>query len=85
MIEHFGQTEAGLRRLRGPIGIYIGSKTPPEIAVSVMAEILAVKNGVALPRDVDVSHAKNERAVPENDAGDAVQTKADGLVCGMDR
>jgi xanthine dehydrogenase accessory factor len=76
MIEHFEQTEAGLARLRGPIGIYIGSKTPPEIAVSVMAEILAVKNGVALPRDVDVSHAKNERAVPENEVPAA-------LVCGV--
>ena len=47
MIEHFGETEATLSRLRGPIGIYIGSKTPPEIAVSIMAEVLAVKNGVA--------------------------------------
>ena len=35
MMEHFGQTEASLQRLRGPIGVlYIGSKTPPEIAVS---------------------------------------------------
>lgn len=59
LIEHFGQSEAGLARLRGPIGIYIGSKTPPEIAVSVMAEILAVKNGVRLPRDVAVGEAKD--------------------------
>ena len=58
MVEHLGQTAETLARLRGPIGIYIGSKTPPEIAVSVMAEILAVKNGVTLPRDMDVSHAK---------------------------
>ena len=61
MMEHFGQTEATLQRLRGPIGVYIGSKTPPEIAVSVMAEILAVKNGVALPQGVEVARAKNER------------------------
>lgn len=60
MVEHFEQTEASLARLRGPIGIYIGSKTPPEIAVSVMAEILAVKNGVPLPRDLDVARAKNQ-------------------------
>lgn len=59
MIEHFGQTPESLARLRGPIGIYIGSKTPPEIAVSVMAEILAVKNGVTLPRDMEVASAKN--------------------------
>jgi xanthine dehydrogenase accessory factor len=61
MIEHFGQTEAGLARLRGPIGIYIGSKTPAEIAVSVMAEVLAVKNAVPLPRDLDVAFAKNSQ------------------------
>ena len=59
MIEHFEQTEASLARLRGPIGIYVGSKTPPEIAVSVMAEILAVKNGVPLPREMEVAHAKS--------------------------
>mgnify|MGYP000202113333 FL=1 len=59
MIEHFDQTEASLAKLRGPIGIYIGSKTPAEIAVSIMAEVLAVKNGVPLPRDMDVAHAKN--------------------------
>ncbi|WP_341957916.1 XdhC family protein [Pseudomonas sp. RC10] len=58
LIEHFGETEASLQRLRGPIGIYIGSKTPAEIAVSVMAEILAAKNGVVLPRDVSVTEAK---------------------------
>lgn len=61
LIEHFDQTEASLERLRGPIGIYIGSKTPPEIAVSVMAEILAVKNGVTLPRDMVVAQAKDAR------------------------
>ena len=58
MVEHFGQTAESLVRLRGPIGIYIGSKTPPEIAVSVMAEILAVKNGVVLPREIEVGVAK---------------------------
>lgn len=77
MIEHFGETEASLRRLRGPIGLYIGSKTPPEIAVSIMAEVLAVKNGVALSKEAQVGPAKDERAVRENDAGE--------LVCGLGR
>lgn len=77
MAEHFGLNEAALARLRGPIGIYIGSKTPPEIAVSVMAEVLAVKNGVVLPRDMEVAQAKNERAVLANDPSD--------LVCGVAR
>ena len=77
MIEHFEQTTESLIPLRGPIGIYIGSKTPPEIAVSIMAEILAVKNGVKLPRDMDVAWAKNDMAVPANDPGE--------LVCGVPR
>ena len=77
MAEHFGLSEATLSRLRGPIGIYIGSKTPPEIAVSVMAEVLAVKNGVLLPRDMTVAQAKNERAVIAN--------QVDDLVCGVGR
>ena len=67
MIEHFEQTDATLARLRGPIGIYIGSKTPAEIAVSIMAEVLAVKNGVPLPRDMDVAHAKNTQQLPPNE------------------
>jgi xanthine dehydrogenase accessory factor len=62
LIEHFEQTQESLARLRGPIGIYIGSKTPPEIAVSIMAEVLAVKNGVPLTRDMDVASAKNQLA-----------------------
>jgi len=80
MIEHFEQTEESLARLRGPIGIYIGSKTPPEIAVSVMAEILAVKNGVTLPRDLDVAQANNDNAVRPNDPGDLVCTPAEERV-----
>ncbi|NLZ10631.1 MAG: XdhC family protein [Alcaligenaceae bacterium] len=63
MIEHFDQTPESLKRLRGPIGIYIGSKTPPEIAVSIMAEVLAVKNGVTLPRDMEVAFAKDNAGV----------------------
>ncbi|QIL72391.1 XdhC family protein [Diaphorobacter sp. HDW4B] len=80
MIEYFDETEESLARLRGPIGIYIGSKTPAEIAVSVMAEILAVKNGVALPRDMEVANAKNERHLAAHDA-----PTPDSIVCGLKR
>ena len=69
MIEHLDQTDESLAHLRGPIGIYIGSKTPPEIAVSVMAEVLAVKNGVPLPRDLDVAHVKDQKDIAPNAPG----------------
>ncbi|MDO9421041.1 MAG: XdhC family protein [Herminiimonas sp.] len=46
MMTHFNETNASLARLHSPVGIHIGSKTPAEIAVSVMAEIIAVKNGI---------------------------------------
>ena len=39
---------AAINRLHGPIGLHIGSHTPPEIALSLLAEVVAVKNGIAL-------------------------------------
>ena len=51
----FDLSDAQLARLHGPIGIYIGSKTPSEIAISIMAEMTAVKNGV--PQHLLVPHA----------------------------
>lgn len=46
LLEHFDFSAAEVARLRGPAGVYIGSHTPPEIALSIMAEITAIKNGV---------------------------------------
>ena len=75
MMEHFDETAESLQRLRGPIGIFIASKTPPEIAVSIMAEILAVKNGIDLPLAMRVGPAKDGRDVQANDPG--------AIVCGL--
>src|SRR4026207_503003 len=46
----FDLSEAELARLHGPIGLNIGSKTPPEIAVSILAEMTAVRHGVDLDK-----------------------------------
>lgn len=39
-------TTEQLERLHAPIGIPIGSKTPPEIAISVIAQITAIRNSI---------------------------------------
>jgi xanthine dehydrogenase accessory factor len=36
-------------RLYGPIGLYIGAQTPPEIAISILAEIISLKYGITPP------------------------------------
>lgn len=41
----FDLSPAQIDRLRGPVGLNIGSKTPPEIAVSIVAELVAVRSG----------------------------------------
>ena len=41
-----GLTEEQTARIRTPIGLEIGSRTPEEIALSIMAEIVSVRSGV---------------------------------------
>lgn len=64
-----GVPEAALARLHAPIGLPIGSRTPAEIAIALLAELTAVRNGVALvagdslpaaAQDTDITHAERE-------------------------
>lgn len=43
-----GVSDEALARIHGPIGLPLGSKTPAEIAISILAEMIAVRRGKKL-------------------------------------
>lgn len=44
-----GHTDEEMARIRGPVGLSIEAVTAPEIAASIVAEIIAVRRGAPLP------------------------------------
>jgi xanthine dehydrogenase accessory factor len=44
-LRNAGVSDESLARIRGPIGLDIGASSPEEMAVSIMAEIIAVRKG----------------------------------------
>ncbi len=61
-LREFDLSEHQIAKLHGPIGIYIGSKTPYEIAISILAELTAVKNAVMLPWEISIAEGKRREA-----------------------
>jgi xanthine dehydrogenase accessory factor len=61
---HFDIAEQALASLHGPAGLYIASKTPAEIALSIMAEIVALKNGVQQPQTMPTAMGKASQENP---------------------
>ncbi len=49
-LKEFDLSDVQVARLHGPVGLAIGSRTPPEIAISILAELVAARNGLMLAR-----------------------------------
>ncbi|HBN14915.1 MAG TPA: xanthine dehydrogenase, partial [Pseudohongiella sp.] len=45
-LPELGLSEEEINRLHAPIGFQIGSKTPAEIAIAILAEVTAVRHGL---------------------------------------
>lgn len=48
-LAEFDLSQEEIARLHGPVGLKIGSKTPPEIAIAILAEMTAIRNGAKIP------------------------------------
>jgi xanthine dehydrogenase accessory factor len=56
LAREFDIPAAQLERLHGPVGLHIGSRSAPEIAVSIVAEVTALRNGIQLSSMSDVDY-----------------------------
>jgi xanthine dehydrogenase accessory factor len=52
-LAEFDLSQEEIARLHGPVGLKLGAKTPPEIAIAILAEMTAIRNGVAVPQFVE--------------------------------
>jgi xanthine dehydrogenase accessory factor len=48
-----GVSDTDIRRIHSPIGLDIGARTPQEIALAILAQIVAVRNGAASHTSVE--------------------------------
>jgi xanthine dehydrogenase accessory factor len=49
-LRDLGHDEAALARIQGPVGLNIEAVTAPEIALSIIAELVAVRRGAPVPQ-----------------------------------
>ena len=48
-LAEFDLSQKEIARLHGPVGLNLGARTPPEIAIAILAEMTAIRNGVKVP------------------------------------
>jgi xanthine dehydrogenase accessory factor len=56
-LAEFDLSQNEIARLHGPVGLKLGCKTPPEIAVAILAEMTAIRNGVRIPEFAEPAKA----------------------------
>jgi len=49
----FDLSQKEIARMHGPVGLKLGAKSPPEIAIAILAEMTAIRNGVKVPELVE--------------------------------
>ena len=67
-LRELGHTDAAMARIRGPVGLDIAAVTAPEIALSILAEIVAARRGSPLGQKVAGPKVAGQKVAGETQA-----------------